>query len=337
MIVAEYIWLDSVNNYRSKTKIINKLEGEYLNPNLYSDWNYDGSSTGQAVGHDSEVIIRPVKVVNDPFRRNNYYKCVLVLCDTWLPNGEPHPTNTRVICNKVTSDAHVEAMFGFEQEFFLVKDGNPLCMSENPYQFPKPQGQYYCSVGAQNSFGREIVDKSLDNCLYANLDITGMNAEVAPAQWELQVCAMDIDAGDQLHLLRYILLKTAEYFGVSIDLEPKPFKGNWNGSGCHANYSTKEMREVGGYQVILEAIEKLKVAHKQHMDVYGKDNHLRLTGEHETADIHTFSYGVADRGASIRIPRETEKLGYGYLEDRRPASNMDPYQVIRKLIETTTN
>ena len=375
-IWAEYIWLDSNNNYRSKTKIMENVrvmslretladdnkphdKVKVVNPSsnnnqcpsiepsplrscfnleLYPDWNYDGSSTGQAEGRDSEVLVKPVKVVADPFRRGyNDYICVLVLCDTWLPNGEPHPNNTRVKCQEATDKANVEALFGLEQEFFLVKNGHPLSAAIQKKQFPKPQGPYYCSVGADNSFGRKIVESALENCVYAGLAITGMNAEVAPSQWELQVCAQDTDAADQLHLLRYILNRTAEDSGVSVDLEPKPFLGDWNGSGCHANYSTKEMRQPGGYVVILEAIKKLEMAHEEHMAVYGSDNHLRLSGLHETADMHTFSYGVANRGASIRIPRETERLGYGYLEDRRPSSNMDPYLVIRKLVETTTN
>ena len=329
MVLAEYIWIDAFGNTRSKTRVLKS--GQVV----YPDWNYDGSSTGQADGKDSEVIVKPVKVVPDPFR--NSETDVLVLCDTWLPDGTPHPTNTREGCIRSTTVADSDTMFGFEQEFFLVNDGKPISVVECPNSFPKPQGDYYCAVGASNSFGRRVVEAALNNCLTAKLDITGMNAEVAPAQWELQVCARDTDAADQLHILRYILNKTAEAYGYDVDISPKPFKGDWNGSGCHANYSTKAMREPGGYQVILKAIEALEAQHHEHMKVYGVDNHLRLTGLHETADFNTFSYGVANRGASIRIPRETERLGYGYLEDRRPSSNMDPYLVVKQIVDTTVN
>ena len=144
-----------------------------------------------------------------------------------------------------------------------------------------------------------------------------------------------IDAADELHLARYILIRTAEKNDLSIDLHPKPFKINLNGSGCHTNYSTKEMREEGGLEIINKAITKLGEKHKEHIAVYGKDNDMRLMGEFETADINIFSAGVADRGASIRIPRFTDRDKKGYLEDRRPASNMDPYLVTAKIAETT--
>ncbi len=335
MHIVEYIWLDAYDKLRSKTRITN-IDYQNNVKNL-PEWNYDGSSTGQASGNNSEVIIKPVKSIKDPFRRNNYKNMdhLLVLCDTWNPDGTPHITNKRVKCLEVTNKANSDALFGFEQEFFLIKNNNPLCMSINSSTLPSPQGQYYCSVGANNSFGRNIIEAALENCIYAGLDITGMNAEVAPSQWELQLCAKDTDAADQLYLLRYILEKTAEDFNVNIDFEPKPFLGDWNGSGCHTNFSTRKMREEGGYSLILDAIKKLEKKHNEHMCVYGLNNHLRLTGLHETADINNFSYGVADRGASIRIPSETKRLGYGYLEDRRPSSNMNPYEVIRKIIETT--
>ena len=342
MLIAEYIWLDINGECRGKTRVLPKLTLIDDNPSKLvgklPDWNYDGSSTGQAEGRDSEVVIKPVKVVNDPFHiteSTENIKHVLVLCDTWLSNGDPHPSNTRHDCYFKTEQAKAEALFGFEQEFFIVRDGNPISSLEKPGNFPKPQGRYYCGIGGSNSFGRKVVEEAFYNCLSAGLDITGMNAEVAPAQWEIQVCGQDTDAGDQLHLLRYILAKTAEKYGHDIDLHPKPFMGDWNGSGCHTNYSTRLMRTDGGYHVILDAIRKLEKRHQDHIEVYGDDNHLRMTGQHETADIGTFSYGVANRGASIRIPRETFRLGHGYLEDRRPSSNMDPYLVISKIIKTT--
>merc|ERR1712003_76136 len=102
----------------------------------------------------------------------------------------------------------------------------------------------------------------------------------------------------------------------------------------HTNVSTKAMREDGGLEVIKKAIYKLGAKHEEHIAVYGEGNELRLTGKFETASINDFSYGVANRGASIRIGRDTEAEGKGYFEDRRPSSNCDPYLVTGKIMET---
>ena len=343
----EYVWIDGYGTYRSKTKVMKSADSveEYLDP----IWNYDGSSTNQAAGSDSEVLIRPRVYFPDPFRRLpvEYNSTVseekgewiercsnrLVLCDTWLPSGEPHPTNTRIKAEEVFKrHESEESMFGIEQEFFLYKDGRPLGFPTTG--FPSPQRDYYCGVGASNAFGRDCVEKALDNFLYAGLNITGLNAEVAPGQWEFQVCCKGIEAADQLTILRYILNRTAEEFGYDVVYHPKPVEGDWNGSGCHTNFSTKRMREEGGLEHIMEAIRKLETHHLEHIEAYGIDNKLRLSGHHETAHWSKFSYGVANRGASIRIPRSTEADGCGYFEDRRPASNMDPYVVTSKILQT---
>lgn len=338
--IYEYIWLDHKGNFRSKTKVSNKsLDVANIIPGL---WNYDGSSTEQADGNDSEVYIRPCAVYPDPFRK--YGTNYLVLCDTWLPNGEPHPDNNRVKAKKIFDNQEVieeEPMFGIEQEFFFTdKEGVPLGgfwkngKNIQPEENMK-QGKYYCGVGAGKVFGRKIAEKVLENALQCRLNVTGLNFEVAPGQCELQLCEKGLKASDDLMLLRYLLVRTAEDFNVGIELHPKPVKGDWNGSGCHTNYSTKSMRENGGMKHIMEAIKKLELKHKEHILVYGKDNDQRLTGKHETASVDKFSYGVADRGSSIRIPRFTDRDGKGYLEDRRPASNMDPYLVTSKIVETT--
>lgn len=299
-------------------------------------WNYDGSSTGQAPGKDSEVYLKPVAMYPDPWRRGDN---ILVMCEACLPDGNltPIPTNTRNAAAKLfNSKLGEEPWFGIEQEYTLYhKNGKtPLGFPEEGY--PRPQGPYYCSIGLENAFGRRVVEAHYRACLYAGVKISGINAEVMPGQWEYQVgpCT-GIESGDQLWLSRYIMQRVCEDFGVRVSFDPKPVMGDWNGAGCHTNYSTKAMREAGGYEVIITAVEKLGQKHQEHIDVYGKGNERRLTGAHETAPIDKFSYGVANRGASIRIPRQAKLEGKGYFEDRRPASNMDPYVVTSKIFQTT--
>ena len=227
--------------------------------------------------------------------------------------------------------------YGIEQEYALLdKDtGWPLGWPKEK-GFPGPQGPYYCSAGADKVVGRTVVEAHYKACLYAGIQVSGINGEVMPAQWEYQVgpCT-GIDAGDQLWVSRYILDRVGELAGVVVRVDPKPIPGDWNGSGCHTNFSTKSMRAPGGYEKIKEACEALRKRHLEHVAVYGEGNERRLTGKHETADINTFSWGVANRGASIRVGRETEANGKGYLEDRRPASNCDPYVVTSLLVKTT--
>lgn len=325
MSKLEYIWLDSEHNIRSKTKYVKKLDLKQL-----PQWNFDGSSTGQAKGNNSEVILKPCSYCKDPFRGENDY---LVLCETYNVDKTPHISNTRhsalTIFNKYKSQIPV---YGLEQEFFLYKKGKPLHLYLNHSELP---GKYYCGVG--EVIGRNIVEDALNYCLRAELNITGMNAEVAPSQWEIQVCSIGISACDELVILRYILLRTAEEHDVQINLDPKPLKGDYNGSGCHVNMSTHKMREDGGYDEILKAINLLEKNHDLHMKNYGLGNDKRMTGNHETSSFDKFSWGVADRGSSIRVPKNTFVTKRGYFEDRRPASNMDPYLVCSMLLETINN
>jgi glutamine synthetase len=226
--------------------------------------------------------------------------------------------------------------YGIEQEYTLLqKDVNwPLGWPIGG--FPGPQGPYYCSIGADKSSGRDIVDAHYKASLYAGINISGINGEVMPGQWEFQVGpSVGISAADEIWIARYILERITEIAGVVVSFDPKPIPGDWNGAGAHTNYSTKSMREEGGYEIIKKAIEKLGLRHKEHISAYGEGNERRLTGHHETDDINTFLWGVANRGASIRVGRDTEKEGKGYFEDRRPASNMDPYVVTSMIAETT--
>lgn len=335
-IVVEYIWTDGSGGLRSKARVL-EHENSYLDDaSTIPEWNYDGSSTVQAEGHDSEVIIKPRRSVRCPFRKGDN---LLVLCDGYNPKNEPLQSNYRVDANDIFNQGlDQEPWYGIEQEFFLIdaKTGNALGF-ENPDSacYPKQQGQYYCSVGTANAFGRKVIDEALKNMLYADLTASGINAEVAPGQWEYQIGPVEgIDASDQLYLSRYILERTAEVHGVSIEYHPKPLSGDWNGSGCHTNFSTKPMREEGGLAHINNAIAKLAGKHEQHMAVYGDYNELRMTGKHETADHAIFSYGRANRGASVRIGNQVYKDNRGYFEDRRPSSNMNPYRVTSILFKT---
>jgi len=322
----EYIWLDGYKpepNLRSKTKIVS-LDGE---PTL-SDcpmWSFDGSSTEQAEGSSSDCLLKPVKIVPDPDRINGY----LVLAEVLAADGSVHPSNTRG-----SFEDDPDLWLGFEQEYVLVMDGLPLGFPENG--FPGPQGPYYCSVGDGNVAGRDIVEEHLDLSLDAGLKVTGINAEVMLGQWEYQIFGKGAkEAADSVILTRYLLFRTAEKYGVGVELHPKPVKGDWNGSGMHTNFSTTKIREEGGEAYISELMGKFEKAHEEHIAVYGSSNEQRLTGFHETQSIDTFSYGVSDRGASIRIPIGTIQDGWkGYLEDRRPASNADPYLIAAMLIKT---
>lgn len=331
---VEYIWIGGNGELRSKTKIINKgNDDSEIKLEELPVWNYDGSSTNQAPGNDSEVLIKPRKIYKDPFSKNSKY--ILVLCDTWLPSGQPHPTNTRVIAEQIFKQKReLQPWFGMEQEFFVINRNNNFPIGFPSNGFPRPQGPYYCSVGDGNAYGREYFEEAQENCLKAGINLTGKNFEVCCGQMEMQVRNEGIDVGDDMMMLRYILARTGEKYNFSLDITAKPVKGDWNGSGCHTNFSTKPMREEGGYQVILTAIEKLSMKHDEHIAVYGAGNEERLTGLHETAHISKFTYGVANRGASIRIPRDTERDQKGYFEDRRPSSECDPYLVTSKLFET---
>lgn len=331
-MLVEYVWLDGDGSPRSKTKVIYEKapkNKEDLNLPL---WNYDGSSCGQADGKDSEVILKPQSVFPDPFRGGD---CLMVLCDTYNSDMTPHSSNSRYVAEqRFKMFPNAEPMFGIEQEFFLMKDDSVLGFYNEAKR--EPQGEYYCGNGGKNAIGRDCVEAAFKRCILAGIHVTGMNAEVAPSQWEIQVCANGIAAADQLIMMRYILNRTAEMYGLWINYHPKPLSGgDWNGSGCHVNFSTNKMRSNGGYQSILDSIYKLEAKHSMHMENYGKDNEMRMTGKHETASYDMFSYGVAHRGASVRIPRQTEKDGFGYFEDRRPSSNMDPYVVTSLILETS--
>lgn len=322
---VEYVWLDGYTpepNLRSKTKIVTKDSWDLELEDL-PIWGFDGSSTQQAEGHFSDCLLKPVKLVEDDMRG-----AWIVLCEVLNPDGTPHKSNTRAAL-----DDHADNWYGFEQEYTFVSDGRPVGFPKDGY--PAPQGQYYCGVGAGLVTARDVVEEHLDICLYAGLDITGINAEVLLGQWEFQVMGKgNKDACDQLWIARYLLHRVAEQRGFKVEFHPKPMIGDWNGSGLHTNFSTKEMREIGGKDLFDRIFSTFEKNHKKHIANYGSSNEMRLTGKHETQSIDTFSWGIADRGASIRVPLSTADSWVGYLEDRRPASNADPYRIVGVIEES---
>jgi glutamine synthetase len=324
---AEYIWIDGTvptHKLRSKTKIV--ADGQEP-----PAWGFDGSSTNQADGAHSDCLLAPVFVVPDPLRGA---RDVLVMCEVLSADGTPHATNNRARAVAVaTTYAKFEPMFGIEQEYTFFQDGRPFGWPEDG--FPAPQGPYYCGVGGAKLPGRDIVEAHTAACLRAGLAIEGTNAEVMMAQWEFQVGVLDgVAIGDQLWTMRWLLERIAEEFEVDVSYDAKPVKGDWNGAGAHTNFSTKQMRAAGGIAAVMAGAEALGTRVKEHIAAYGAGIEDRLTGAHETAPYHKFSYGVSNRGASVRIPAGVASAQRGYLEDRRPNANIDPYVVAALMTET---
>ena len=318
----EYIWLDG---YQPEPSIRSKIKA--TDESKPPDWAFDGSSTQQAEGGSSDCLLLPVQTYDNP-TASDY----LVMCQVLSADETTHPSNFRAAAAEVVTD---EWWFGFEQEFFFtIKDGSPLGWEVGE---PRPQGDYYCGVGADNVAGREISEIHLQACLDAGITLSGTNAEVALGQWEYQCFGKGIKAADDLWVSRYLLYKIAEEFGVGVNLHPKPKTGDWNGSGMHTNFSNEEMRTRGSEELFSSMCDKLGEVHAEGIAAYGSDNDMRLTGLHETQSIDQFSYAVSDRGASIRIPVYTVQHNWnGYLEDRRPASNADPYKILAHIVGTLT-
>jgi len=335
---AEYVWLDAHQVPRSKSMTMTCA------PSSIDDlrvWNYDGSSTEQAEGHNSELFLYPRCIFKDPFRGAPH---ILVMCDVWNAwDGQPSIGNTRAKCAEIMEKykAH-DPWFGIEQEYTLMRPGRvgevpamPLGFNEDGSE-PAPQGPYYCSAGTSAAIGRVVADDHYKTCLVAGVKIAGTNAEVMPGQWEYQVGpCRGVEMGDHLCMARYIMLRITERHDVVCSISPKPKEdGDWNGAGCHTNFSIAGMRQKGGYATIIKVCEAFGKVAEEHVKQYGEGNDKRLTGKHETCSINQFKYGVADRGASIRIPRDAEKNGCGYMEDRRPGANCDPYAVTAIMMKT---
>jgi len=340
---AEYIWLDGaepVQKLRSKTRIVALETTSALDATAFPEWGFDGSSTYQATGHDSDLILRPVFVTKDPVRGEGNY---LVMCEVFNGDGTPHPTNRRAELRRVmeAGGKNEVPLMGFEQEYTFFRGRNPLGWPDGGY--PAPQGPFYCGVGSDAVFGRAVVERHTQACLDAGLLLYGTNAEVMPGQWEFQIgyrgfpaeTADPLTCADHHWVARWLLDRVAEDFSVTVSFDCKPVKGDWNGAGMHTNFSTKGMREHStGMKTIDKAVEALKERHLEHIAGYGDGLEERLTGRHETCHLNEFRHGVANRAASIRIPRHVASAGCGYLEDRRPGANADPYCVASLLLKT---
>ena len=322
---AEYIWIDGAKptaKLRCKTKVIPTGEKP-------PEWGFDGSSTGQALGHASDCVLNPVFSCPDPIRGGDD---ILVLCEVLNTDGTPHVSNTRHAC-AIAAEKYAghEMIYGIEQEYTFFDGIKPLGWPDNG--FPAPQFGYYCGVGADEIFGREIVEAHSDACMVAGLTIAGTNAEVMPAQWEFQIGPIGpVECSDEMWLARWLLYRIAEDFGVTATLNPKPIDGDWNGAGAHTNSSTKQMRS--SYAPIEQACRALAEKWEVHVKNYGYGIERRLTGRHETAPWNKFSWGVSNRAASVRIPWQVAVDKKGYAEDRRPNANMDPYVVTRLVTDT---
>lgn len=373
---AEYIWIDGTRptaKLRSKTKVLTSPEdmhwqGEVIE--LMPEWSFDGSSTEQAPGDSSDCILKPVFCVEDPLRVGELFQDggveweapnFLVMCEVFNSDGTPHESNTRAKLRDIVGlplgadaaegSAEAEKLncwFGLEQEYTLFKGRRPLGFPEGG-GYPEGQGKYYCGVGADETHGRPLVEEHLVACTRAGLKISGINAEVMPGQWEFQIGpAGPLEVGDHLWLARWLLYRIGEDHDISATLDPKPVKGNWNGAGMHTNFSTPAMRsdpemkgvvsyDSEGMASIKEFCERASTKRAEHLAAYGHGYEDRLTGDHETASHTEFKWGVSDRTASIRIPLATSQDGYGYLEDRRPNANADPYEVAEVMLKTAYN
>ena len=324
----EYIWLDGYSptqNMRSKTKVVDGFNGSLSECPI---WAFDGSSTKQAVGNSSDCLLKPVAIFPDPARINGW----LVMTEVLNADGTAHESNGRAKIN----DNDDDFWFGFEQEYFIMDVETQLPLGFPLGGYPGPQGMYYCSVGGKNTHGRDLVEEHADLCIEAGINFEGINQEVACGQWEFQLFAKGAKkAGDELWIARYLLDRLTEDYNYYIDYHPKPIKGDWNGSGMHANFSNTTLRECGSREIYEQICEAFRPVTKEHIEVYGEHNDQRLTGLHETASINDFTYGISDRGASIRIPIIVVENGWkGWLEDRRPASNADPYKIAGRIVKT---
>ncbi|XP_063926186.1 glutamine synthetase 2 cytoplasmic-like [Zophobas morio] len=327
-VQATYIWIDGTGeNLRAKNRILD------FTPNSYKEcpnWDFDGSTTFLADDpKHSDIILCPIALYNDPFQRGTNK---LVLCETYTSDGKPTKSNSRHCCMTFLNQVcDKEPRFGFKQTcMFMDADKRPFGWPKQ-LGYPCPTESHCYSVGADKALGRELIECVCRCCLYSGLELGASHPAVVPSQWQVGLePTAGIRAADELWILRYFLQRIGEIFGVVVSFEPKLYP-SWKGSGCHTKFSTKEMRNEGGYKFMEEAMKKLATEHEKHMDVYdirGCHN-KQLDGDHST-----FRWGVADRTGCVRIPKKVEMDKKGYFEDMRVPANADPYKVVSIFVRT---
>lgn len=334
-VLATYVWIDGTGiKLRSKDRVLDK---EPCDLKMIPKWSFDGSSTGQAKTDDSDTLLIPSAMYRDPFRKSPH---VIILCETVHGDGAPTPTNHRANCaNILSSITDLDPWFGIEQEYTMFNEEKWPLGWPGGRGYPALKNKYsYCGIG-HHVAGREIVECHARAALYSGIDYGGSNAEVMKGSWEFQVgTTPGIKAADDLWMGRYLLQRVAENFGVSISYHPKPMGKDQPGIGCHHNFSVKKMRCDGGIAEIERVCKVLCENHENYMKQYGlgdgADNRKRLTGKFETASFDTCKWGVADRAASIRLQRSVVAEQKGFLEDRRPAGDCDPYRICALLAQT---
>jgi glutamine synthetase len=341
MISIEYIWLGGHNEFRSKVRYLNIAKPADINLDELV-WNYDGSSTDQATTESSEIILKPVRMYKDT--SSSTQSTYFALCETFDLANNPLKNNYRYSLSSALKDDQSDMWLGFEQEFFVYSFMKKSILGYYP-NMPQ-QGPYYCNVEAVNNYLqvahadsaphvlRSLTEEICKRASDLNLEITGWNLEVAPGQTEIQVFGQALKACDDLMMLRYLTHRVLIHHNMKPIYDPKPLGSSWNGSGLHTNISTVDTRKEGGYTIIEEYLKKFEKTHKEHIAVYGEKNEERLTGKHETSSMDKFTWGVASRSTSVRIPQITFLKKQGYFEDRRPASNANPYQVAMRILET---
>ena len=328
---VEYVWLDGnepLPKLRSKTRYMDfsdPISDETIN--TLSDWNFDGGSTNQGSLENSDRRLRSIRPYEDPFHEDG----MLVLCEVDYHSGVPHETNSRTHLSSLVDD-HPGILVGFEQEFTLINpaDQEPLGLLLSP----SAQGQYYCGAGCMNIIGRFLLDELEEACIAAGIELDGVNAEVMPGQWEFQTKPQDpCKAADDLWVIRYILERLSETKPVIVSYDPKPHE-DFNGAGCHTNLSTHLTRNEFGDAQFNSVMSALEEDHDEYLHVCGEGYERRMTGDCETPKHDEFTWGIGDRGASVRIPERVSRACAGYFEDRRPCANVDPYKVLHSLISS---